>query len=174
MSRPRLASGRGPVLAAVGGAGATLLGRALLSRAMMIKLCRDVRALNAGDYGPILSNFAEDAVLQFNEGEHRWSGEHRGRQAIARFLREFVAARLQGEITEVFFAGPPWRMTLLARFDDHARDPAGEQEIYRNQTVLLARTRWGQIVRQEDYYQDTRRIEDLEARLSGMAIEPGG
>jgi ketosteroid isomerase-like protein len=140
---------------------------------MLIKLRRDVRALNAGDYGPILSNFAEDAVLHFNDGEHRWAGEHRGRQAIAGFLREFVAARLQGEITEVFFAGPPWRMTLLARFDDHAEGPAGE-EIYRNQTVLLARTRWGQIVRQEDYYEDTQRIQELEARLSDLAIEPSG
>jgi ketosteroid isomerase-like protein len=150
-----------------GGVSATLLGRALLTRAMLIKLRRDVRALNSGDYGPILSNFAEDAVLQFNDGEHRWAGEHRGRQAIAAFLRDFVGARLQGEIIEIFFAGPPWRMTLLARFNDHAEDPAG-REIYHNQTVLLARTRWGQIVRQEDYYEDTQRIEALEKHLTEL------
>lgn len=62
-------------------------------------------------------------------------------------------------------------MTLLARFDDHANDPAGE-EIYRNRTVLLARTRWGRIVRQEDFYEDTQSINTLETRLAELGIRP--
>ena len=64
------------------------------------------------------------------------------------------------------YAGPPWRTTLIARFDDHASDAAGE-EIYRNRTLLLARARWGRIVSQEDFYEDTQRIVELERRLSG-------
>ncbi|MFI4984641.1 MAG: nuclear transport factor 2 family protein [Solirubrobacterales bacterium] len=138
---------------------------------MLLKLRHDVRALDAGDYQPVFSGYAEDAVLRFNEGPHRWSGEHRGKAAIGRFLRNFVGAGLQGHISELFLAGPPWRLTLIVRFDDHAHDPAGE-EIYRNRTVLLARTRWGRIVWQEDFYEDTERIHALEARLSELGIGP--
>jgi ketosteroid isomerase-like protein len=156
---------------AIAGTGAAVAARALLHRVLLLRLRRDVRALNAGDFAPLLSNYAEDAVLRFNEGEHRWAGEHRGRAAIAGFLQNFVGAGLQGHIGEVFMAGPPWRMTLLVRFDDHAHGPAGE-EIYRNRTVLLARTRWGRIEVQEDFYEDTARIAALDRRLTELGIGP--
>jgi ketosteroid isomerase-like protein len=159
------------ILSASAGAGAALTARALMTRVLLLKLRRDVRALNAGDIQPVLASFAPDAVLRFNDGEHRWAGEHRGKTAIALFLRNFAAAGLQGQITELFMAGPPWRMTLLARFDDHAHDPGGE-EIYRNRTILLARTRWGRIVCQEDFYEDTQRILALETRLSELGVHP--
>ncbi len=164
-------SARGRILAAGAGAGGALAARALVSRALLRKLRRDVRALGAGEVEPVLANYAPDAVLHFNDGEHRWAGEHRGKAAIALFLRNFAAAGLQGEITELFVAGPPWRLTLIARFDDHAQDSAGE-EIYRNRTVVLARTRWGRIVSQEDFYEDTQRIAALEARLTELGVRP--
>jgi ketosteroid isomerase-like protein len=156
-------------LATVGGTATAIAARALLVRILLLKLRRDVRALNRGEYRPLLSAFADDAVLRFNDGEHRWAGEHRGKAAIERFLRDFVAARIEGEIVELFVAGPPWRMTLLARFDDHAHDLGGE-EIYRNRTVLLARARWGRIVCQEDFYEDTARILALERRLVELGV----
>jgi len=158
------------LLTACAAAGAALTARALVSRALLVKLRRDLQALNSGDIQPLLSNYAADAVMRFNEGEHRWAGEHRGKAAIALFLQSFVDARLQGEVTELFVAGAPWRLTLIARFDDHARDPAGE-EIYRNRTVLLARARWRRIVLQENFYEDTQRIVALERRLSEMQVE---
>jgi ketosteroid isomerase-like protein len=164
MRRP----GRTSLVAALG-AGGGLAARTLISRALLLKLRRDVQALNAGDLGPALSNYAPNAVLRFNEGEHRWTGEHRGRPAIARFLKNVVGAGLQGEICELFIAGAPWRLTLVARFDDCAHDPAG-QEIYRNRTILLVRTRWGRIVMHEDFYEDTRRIDELEAHLSERRV----
>jgi hypothetical protein len=151
------------------GAGGVIAARAALARLLLIKLRRDVRALNAGDVEPVLSNYSEHAVLRFNEGEHRWAGEHRGKGAIARFLENFVVAGLQGSVTELFIAGPPWRMTLIARFDDHAHGPAGE-ELYRNRTVLLARTSWGRIVWQEDFYEDTQPIAELESSLTALGI----
>jgi ketosteroid isomerase-like protein len=154
---------------ALAGAGLLLTGRTLLCRALLLKLRRDVRSLNAGDFRPLLSNFAQDAVMRFNDGDHRWAGEHRGKDAIAAFLQSFVDAGLQGHVSELFVSGPPWRMTLIARFDDHASDAAGE-EIYRNRTLLLARARWGRIVSQEDFYEDTQRIVELERRLSGQAL----
>ncbi|HSZ14570.1 MAG TPA: nuclear transport factor 2 family protein [Solirubrobacteraceae bacterium] len=155
------------------GAGLALIARPLLARALLLKIRRDVRALNSGDIEPLLSGYAHDAVMRFNDGEHRWAGEHRGRDAIGRFLQSFVDAGLQGHVSELFVAGAPWRLTLIARFDDHARDPAGEV-IYRNRTVLLARTRWGRIVLHEDFYEDTERIVALERRLSERETGPSG
>jgi ketosteroid isomerase-like protein len=151
------------------GAAATLGGRALLARILLARFRRDVRALNAGDPGPLLAGYAEDAVLHFNEGAHRWAGEHRGKAAIALFMRDFIDAGLQGEIRELAFSGPPWRMTLMARFDDRARDGDGRQ-IYANRTVLLVRTRWGRIVDQQDFYEDTGRIERFDARLAERGL----
>lgn len=155
----------------IAGAGAAVAARALLHRVLLLRLRRHVRALNEGDFAPMLSNYAQDALLRFNEGEHRWAGEHRGRAAIARFLQNFVGAGLKGHISELFMAGPPWRMTLLVRFDDHADGPGGE-ELYRNRTVLLARTRWGRIVVHEDFYEDTARIAALDRRLTELGIGP--
>jgi ketosteroid isomerase-like protein len=152
-------------------AAAALAARAVVVRAMLLKLRRDVDALNEGDLGPVLSNFAPDAVLRFNDGDHRWAGEHRGKAAIRRFLEDFVAAGIHGHINELVVGGPPWRMTLMVRFDDHAHDPAG-REIYRNRTALVARTRWGRIVLQEDFYEDTGRIEALERSLRELGVEP--
>jgi ketosteroid isomerase-like protein len=154
-------------------AAATLAARALLVRAVLAKMRRDVDALNAGDYRPLLANFAPDAVLRFNDGEHRWTGEHRGKAAIERFLAEFVAAGIRGQINELLVGGPPWRMTLMVRFDDHAHDPSG-REIYRNRTALVGYARWGRIVLQEDFYEDTRRIEALDATLTELGIQPAG
>lgn len=162
-------SGRLAPIAA--GALTVIAARRLFAAVLLFKLRRDVRALNAGDYGPLLAGYAEDAVLQFNEGTHRWAGEHRGKPAIEHFLQEFVAARIEGEIVELFFSGPPWRMTLLVRFDDEAHAPGGER-IYRNRTFLLARTRWGKIVSQEDFYEDTERIGALDARLTELGLAP--
>jgi len=81
---------------------------------LLLKLRSDVRRLNAGDYTPLLAAYADDAVLHFNDGRHRWSGDYRGKPAIERFLREFTAAGLQGEIRELWVAGPPWAVTLIA------------------------------------------------------------
>jgi len=163
--------GLSPSSAATLGACTALLARPLLARALLVKLGRDVRALNAGDYRPLLSGYANGAVLRFNEGEHRWTGEHRGKAAIERFLRDFVGAGLKGEIRELWVAGSPWRLTLVARFDAHATGPNGE-ELYRNRTVLVVRTRWGRIVHHEDFYEDTVRIGAFEARLRELGVRP--
>jgi ketosteroid isomerase-like protein len=157
------------VLAILAGALGAIAARRLLKALVLIKLRRDVRALNAGDYAPLLAGYAEDAVLHFNEGEHRWAGEHRGRAAIERFFRNFVAAGIEGEVVELFIAGPPWRLSLFVRFDDHAHAPDGTQ-LYRNRTLLLARSRWGKIVEQQDFYEDTARIGELDRRLSELGV----
>lgn len=153
------------------GAGLAVAARVLLRRALLVKFERDVRALNAGASEPLLASYADDAVLRFHAGEHRWSGPHRGRAEIAGFLREFTRAGLQGQIRELFVAGPPWRLTLIARFDDRATLPGGEQ-LYANRTVLVVRTRRGRIVDQDVFYEDTERLAAFDVRLRELGIEP--
>jgi ketosteroid isomerase-like protein len=153
------------------GAAAALGGRALFVRALRFKFARDLAKLNAGDYRPLLRGYADDAVIVFNDGDHRWAGEHRGKAAIERFLQDFTAAGLKGELGDLQVAGPPWAMTMMVRFDDEARGPDGEQ-LYRNRVAMVIRTRWGKIVRHEDFYEDTGRIEAFDRRLSELGREP--
>src|ERR1700733_5131068 len=124
------------------GAGAAIAGRALLPHVALLKLRRDVRALNAGDYRPLLAGYADDAVLRFNNGPPRWSGEHHGKPAIERFLQNFTAAGIRGELTDIWIAGPPWALTMAARFNDAASTPDGD-ELYANRVAMVVRTRWG-------------------------------
>jgi len=152
------------------GFGAAIGARALLGRALLMRFRRDVARLNAGDYSATLDGYADDAVLRFNDGEHRWAGEHRGKAAIELFLRDFTAAGLRGELKEIWMGGPPWALTLVGRFDDEAVGADGEQ-LYRNRVVLVIRTRWGKIVEHEDFYEDTSRIVALEQALRERGIE---
>ncbi|MBV9606180.1 MAG: nuclear transport factor 2 family protein [Solirubrobacterales bacterium] len=155
------------------GAGAAVAARALLTRLIAFKLSRDVRRLNDGDYRPLLAGYADDAVLRFNEGPHRWSGEYRGKPEIERFLREFVGAGLKGEVRALWIGGPPWALTLVVRFEDRATGPAGE-ELYANRVVIVARTRWGKIVEHDDFYFDTARIVAFEEKLAKLGVAPAG
>jgi len=148
-----------------------MLMRALIPRLLLVKFSRDVEKLNAGDHSSLLRAYAGDFVLHFNEGAHRWSGDWVGKAGMDRFLQNFTAAGLQGRIRQVALSGPPWAMTLWARFDDHADAPDGTR-IYENRTVLVLRTRWGRIVEQEDFYVDTERITALDRKLTELGIEP--
>jgi ketosteroid isomerase-like protein len=153
------------------GIAAAVGGRAILHRLLLWQFARNVASLNAGDYRPLLANYAKDAVLHFNDGEHRWAGEHRGKDAIERFLQEFVGAGLQGEIKGLWISGPPWALTIAARFDDRATAADG-QRLYANRVAMVIRTRWGRIVEHEDFYEDTGRILALERALSERGVQP--
>ncbi len=132
--------------------------------AMLKKLRRDLAAFNRGDYRPLLASFADDAVLVFADGEHRWAGQHNGRVSIEAFLHECVTAGLQGEFRDLLVGGPPWKMRAAVRFDDHAEGP-DRTVVYNNRTMLYLATRWGKIVRQDDFFADTSRIEAFEQQL---------
>ena len=153
------------------GAGIAIGVRALLPQAIKLKFKRDVERLNAGDYGPLLTGYAEEAVLHFNEGAHRWTGEHRGKREIERFLRDFTSAGLQGELGEVWVSGPPWSLKLAAHFHDWADGPDGRR-IYENRVMLVIHTRWGKVVEQWDFYEDTGRILELDRQLSELGVRP--
>jgi ketosteroid isomerase-like protein len=150
-------------------AAGTVAARAALPHVLRLKLRHDLARLNAGDHRALLAGFADDAVLHFHRGAHRWSGSHVGKGAIERFLQDFVAAGLHGELVRIWISGPPWALQLCVRFDDHAHGPDGEQ-IYANRVIIWARTRWGKIVEQRDFYEDTARITELEARLQDLGV----
>ena len=152
-------------------AAATLATRALFVRALTAKLRRDIAALNRGDYGPLLAGYTDDALLVFPQGDNRWAGEHRGKPAIERFLKNFTAAGIQGELVDLLVSGPPWAMTVMVRFDDGATGPDGEQ-LYRNRVAMTLRTRWGKVVRHDDFFEDTGRIDAFERRLSELGRAP--
>ncbi len=159
-----------------GGAAAAIAGRAVLARMIRASFVRDVRRLNEGDHRPLLSRYAQDAVLHFHEGPHRWSGEHRGIEAIERFLCNYTAVGIQGELGAVWLSGPPWALSIAARFSDRVLGSDGA-ELYSNEVVVVVRTRWGKIVEHSDFYEDTGRIVDFEQRLNELGVEqvlPGG
>jgi ketosteroid isomerase-like protein len=124
---------------------------------------RNVRSLRAGDPGPLIAGYAEDAVLVF-PGPSSWGGEYRGRDAIAGFLRRFVADGLTGQAHEILVNGPPWRTTVAVLFTATARDAAGTL-VYDNRAVLFARARWGKITYQEDF-EDTHKSEAFDRYLN--------
>lgn len=125
---------------------------------------RNIQALNAGDPGPLLAGFGDDAVLVF-PGQSSWGREYRGKVAIERFVRRFSEARLVGTPHEILVNGPPWRTTACVVFSDQATDSAGEI-VYQNRAVLFARATWGKIIYQEDFL-DTQKVEAFDAYLAG-------
>jgi ketosteroid isomerase-like protein len=126
-------------------------------------LRRAIRRINEGDIGPMLGSYANDAVLVF-PGDSSWGGEHRGRNAIEAFLRRFVRAGIQFEAHEIVLTGWPWSATIWVRFSDHAKAPDGTV-VYENSGVIQAMTRWGKIVRQEDF-EDTEKVTAFDRYLA--------
>lgn len=153
------------------GAAVAIAGRALLPKLLLVKFGRDVKKLNAGDHSTLLDAYADDAVLHFNDGDHRWAGDWVGKAGIDRFLQNFTAAKVQGEIKQVAISGPPWALTMWVRFDDHADGPDGTR-LYENRTALVLRTKWGRVVEQEDFYVDTERITAFDRKLEELGVKP--
>ncbi|MFD1813867.1 nuclear transport factor 2 family protein [Rhodococcus gannanensis] len=154
------------------GASTTSGGRYVLRHATLSRFERYVVALNAGNHRPLLSAYHPNAVLRFPDGVHSWSGLHVGRDAIEALLKGYVAGDFRGEIAEVYFGGPPWRMTAVVRFHGHSSQRS-RRTGRRSRLVLLVRTRWGRIVEQEDFFEHSSRTEAFEARLRELGLDGG-
>jgi ketosteroid isomerase-like protein len=157
--------------AALAGGAAVAAAHAAYTGATRALLRRNVAALMAGDPRPLLRMYAPDAVLEF-PGEHSWGPVYRGRDAIAGFLRRFLAAGLRGEVGHVFVAGPPWATRIALQFDDWADDPATGERVYENRAVIVLETRWGRVVR-ERVYEDTQKVAAFDAILPPAAAVAG-
>src|SRR4029077_3532981 len=152
------------------GAAVAIGARAILPRLLLLQFRPGVKQLNAGEHEALLDNYADDFVLHFHQGPHRWSGDWVGKAGFDRFLQNFVAAGIQGEIKSIAISGPPWAMKLWVRFDDYAEAPDGTR-IYENRGVLVLRTRWGKGIEQHDYFADTAAILALENSLQELGVE---
>jgi len=131
--------------------------------AMLIR--RGVRRINAGDIGPMLGSFAEDATLVF-PGEHSWGGEYKGKGEIEKFLRRFVEVGIQLEPHEIVVQGWPWKTTVMLRFTNEARDANGTI-VYANGGAIFARAAWGKIKYQEDY-EDSQKVVAFDKYLASQ------
>jgi ketosteroid isomerase-like protein len=152
------------------GAALAFAARAAFPRLLLLKFSATVKALNAGDYKPLLANYADDFVLHFHDGPHRWRGDWVGKESFEAFMQNFTAAGIQGELLSIATSGPLWAMTMWVRFEDHADAPDGTR-LYENSTVLVLRTRWGKIVEQRDFYVDTQAIVDFDRTLTERGVE---
>jgi ketosteroid isomerase-like protein len=137
---------------------------------------RSIRALNAGDYGPTLAVFADDANLTF-PGDNTWSRQfrvpepgraayptHRGRSEIEAFLRRYVDHGIQMEVDDILVNGPPWNTRVAVRVRDWIPTEGGD-DAYANRAVLMARLSWGKIRDQEDY-EDSERVSAFDRRTN--------
>lgn len=130
---------------------------------------RDVRKMREGDVRPLLSRYADDAVLVF-PGVHSWGREYHGKTEIEQFLRRFLAAGLEAETHEILVQGPPWRTHVCIRLTDHADGPDGHV-VYENRAVIFATIRWAKIVA-EEVYEDTQKVVALDAYLAEHQLAP--
>jgi ketosteroid isomerase-like protein len=123
---------------------------------------RNVAALRSGDPGPLLAGYAEHALLVF-PGPTVWSGEYRGKEAIAGFLRRFLDDGIVGEAHDILVNGPPWRTTVCVLFTAQAKDAEGNL-VYDNRAILFGRAKWGKIYYQEDF-EDTHKSQAFAEHL---------
>jgi ketosteroid isomerase-like protein len=154
-------SGRAKV--AVGAVGA-VAARAAYGAAIRAVLRHNVARLMDGDPKPLLALYHPDVVMTF-PGEHSWGATYRGKAEVEAFLRRFLAAGLRGDLGAIWIDGPPWATRIALEFADHAHDPRTGERIYENRAVLVLRTRFGRVVR-EELYEDTQKVAAFDVALA--------
>ena len=124
---------------------------------------RAIQRINAGDIGPFLSTYADDATLVF-PGQNSWAGEHRGKDKIEQFYRRFVRVGLQVEPHEIVVNGLPWNTTVCLRFTDRATASDGTV-VYENRGVIFGKIAWGKI-KYQHVYEDTEKVAEFDKYLA--------
>jgi ketosteroid isomerase-like protein len=119
---------------------------------------RSVRALSEGNPDPQIAAYADDAVLLF-PGDNAFSGEYRGKDAIAGFLRRFTRDGLRANAEDILVNGPPWATRVAVVLPITGTDGAGTV-VYDNRACLYVKVRWGKITFQEDF-EDTKKADSF-------------
>jgi len=122
-----------------------------------------MRRICAGDPRPTLLLDAPEVTLTF-PGDSSWAGVYRGKPAVERWLRRFVATGLQIYPDEIVVTGFPWKNTACIRGRIHLRDESGAI-VYDNRYVIWGRLAWGRL-REYEVYEDTQASAQLDAWLS--------
>ena len=112
-----------------------------------------------------LLGLARDATLYF-PGESSFGGEHRGKPAIAAWMRRFASLRPEFTAHDAAAAGPPWNMRISMRFSDRIVAPNGY--VYENAGMEYILVRWG-LIRELRVHLDTEKVAALDAQLEASA-----
>ena len=79
---------------------------------------------------------------------------HRGIDEGTAFAERFVREGVQFEIEDILVNGPPWNTRIAVRAHDFIEGADGDR--YNNRALLFLETKWGRLVRWEDF-EDTQR-----------------
>jgi hypothetical protein len=115
-----------------------------------------------GDLRLPLLGLARDALLSF-PGDNSFGGGHRGKPAIAAWMRRFASLRPEFTVQDAAAAGPPWNMRVFMRFRDRIVAPNGY--VYENEGMEYIEIKWG-LIREIRVHLDTERVAALDAQLS--------
>ncbi len=141
---------------------------------MRTLLRHSIKRLNGGDYSLLLKLAHRRFELAF-PGDNSWSTmfrpqvsgrhrhvTHRGVTEAAAFAERFVAEGIQFFVEDILVNGPPWNTRIAVRIHNYIPGSDGGADVYANRAVLFLETRWGRLVRWEDY-EDTERIATWDA-----------
>lgn len=117
------------------------------------------KRLRAGDARPVLLLDAPDVTLTF-PGQNSWSGVHRGKEEVSKWLARFVASGITMEADEVVATGWPWRSTMCIRARDYLLDDSGAT-VYENRYVIWGHLKWGRL-KEYEVYEDTHKANVLD------------
>lgn len=144
-----------------------------------------IKRLNRGDYSLLVKLAHPNFELAF-PGDNSWSTmfrpaargrhrhvTHRGTVEAAAFAERFVAEGVQLHVEDILVNGPPWNTRIAVRAYDFVPGLDGGADRYANRAVLFLETRWGRLLRWEDY-EDTERVAawDAAAAVSSRSHTP--
>ncbi len=128
-----------------------------------------IRRLNGGDYSLLLRMADPNFELAF-PGDNSWATmfrpadpgrdrhvTHRGVDEAVAFGDRFVDHGVQFLVEDILVNGPPWNTRIAVRVQSFIPGRDGGPDEYNNRAVLFMETRWGRLVRWEDY-EDTERV----------------
>lgn len=133
------------------------------------------KKLNAGDPSLLQKIAAPDVRLAF-PGHNSWAAmyrpvvkgrerhdTHRRADEFIGFAQRFVDRGIQFAIEDILVNGPPWKTRIAVRVHVFIPGAAGN-DLYNNRAIGYLESRWGRLVKWEDY-EDTERVAALDGVL---------
>jgi ketosteroid isomerase-like protein len=117
--------------------------------------------VSRGELRLALLGLAGDAVLIF-PGASSFGGEHRGKPAIAAWMRRFASLHPEFRVYDASAAGPPWDMRVFMRFRDRMVAPNGY--VYENEGMEYIVIKRG-LIREIRVHLDTEKVTAFDAQL---------
>jgi ketosteroid isomerase-like protein len=120
--------------------------------------------VSRGELRLALLGLANDGVLVF-PGASSFGGEHRGKPAIAAWMRRFASLHPEFQVHDASAAGPPWDMRVFMRFSDRIVAPNGY--VYENEGMEYIAIKRG-LIREIRVHLDTEKVAALDAQLGSV------